>query len=542
MDRLSELFGERVQFRYTCLDRIVLHGYLTGLQRPGQRVHFFHDVVRVACIEPKVLQGRTAAYREWVDRYTMGQGIPVLAAPKGVRKEELVRPYYGKLGPHEGIACVLTSLETTRTFISYAPQRTPRSGDENDRRIETGRKRFLHLYGYVWDPVMGPMSLRVSTYLPFTITAYLNGHHFVSERLRQAGVALYQQDNAILRVADPVALQAAADALTPAVLQERCDYGAAKVAPSFSPAERAAMELRYRYSLAQIELATDVVFAAPSPLRALFRRAVELGLLMGGADRTTHLFGRQITARYGGKLQTVLDRRNEGHPILRAYYQTAFVKQYEKAETLLRTETGINDPYHLDVGRRLENLPKLVTRMAETNQRFLDTQAELLACTVDQGELARLAQPIQVGQRRVPGLRLQDDRVLRLLDVLLHPGSFVADWTSRDVLARLLARHRLSEADYRLTQLRYDLGKLRAHGFVERIGRSRRYRLTARGLKLGVLLVKLRTRLLGPLATLATAPASPPQTATSSEVEAAFRQVDLAIDHLCSTLGLKAVA
>lgn len=542
MDRLSELFGERVQFRYTCLDRIVLHGYLTGLQRPGQLVHFFHDVVGVACIEPKVLQGRTAAYREWVDRYTMGQGIPVLAAPKGVRKEELVRPYYGKLGPHEGIACVLTSLETTRTFISYAPQRTPRSGDENYRRIETGRKRFLHLYWYVWDPVMGPMSLRVSTYLPFTITAYLNGHHFVSERLRQAGVALYQQDNAILRVADPVALQAAADALTPAVLQERCDYWAAKVAPSFSPAERAAMDLRYRYSLAQIELATDVVFAAPSPLRALFRRAVELGLLMGGADRTTHLFGRQITARYGGKLQTVLDRRNEGHPILRAYSQTAFVKQYEKAETLLRTETCINDPYHLDVGRRLENLPKLVTRMAETNQRFLDTQAELLACTVDQGELARLAQPIQVGQRRVPGLRLQDDRVLRLLDVLLHPGRFVADWTSRDVLARLLARHRLSEADYRLTQLRYDLGKLRAHGFVERIGRSRRYRLTARGLKLGVLLVKLRTRLLGPLATLATAPASPPQTATSSEVEAAFRQVDLAIDHLCSTLGLKAVA
>jgi hypothetical protein len=29
--------------------------------------------------------------------------------------------------------------------------------------------------------------------------------------------------------------------------------------------------------------------------------------------------------------------------------------------------------------------------MAETNQRFLDAQAELLACTVDQGELARLA-------------------------------------------------------------------------------------------------------------------------------------------------------
>lgn len=542
MDRLSEVFGERVQFRYTCLDRIVLHGYLTGLQRPGQLVHFFHDVVGIDCIEPKVLLGRTTAYRDWVERYTQGQGIPVLAAPKGVRKEEVVRPYYGKLGPQEGIACVLTSLENNRTFISYTPQRTPQSGDANYRRIETGRKRFLHLYWYVWDPIMGPMSLRVSTYLPFTITAYLNGHHFASQRLRQDGVAFYQQDNAILRVADSMALQAAADALTPSVLQARCDYWAAKLAPSFSPAEHAAMDLRYRYSLAQIELATDVIFAEPSPLRALFRRAVELGLLTGGADRTSHLFGRQITSRYGGKLQTVLDRRNEGHPVLRAYYRTSFVKQYEKAETVLRTETCVNDPYHLDVGRRLENLPKLVTRMADTNQRFLDAQAELLACTVDQGELAHLAQPIQVGTRRVPGLRLQDDRVLRLLDVLLHPGGFVADWTSRDVLARLLDRHRLTETDYRLSQLRYDLGKLRAHGFVERIGRTRRYRLTERGLKLGVLLVKLRSRLLGPLATLVTAPTPQPDTTNDSAVEAAFRQVDHAMDHLCITLGLKPAA
>jgi hypothetical protein len=542
VDRLSEVFGERVQFRYTCLDRIVLHGYLTGLQRPEQLVYFFHDVVGVACIEPKVLLGRTNTYRAWVEQYTQGQGIPVLAAPKGVRKEELVRPYYGKLGPHEGIACVLTSLENNRTFISYTPQRTPRSGDENYRRIETGRKRFLHDYWYVWDPVMGPMSLRVATYLPFTITCYLNGHHFVSQRLRQVGVALYQQDNAILSVSDPVALQAAADALTPAVLQERCDYWTAKVAPRFSPAERARVDLRYRYSLAQIELATDVIFHPPSPLRALFRRAVELGLLLGGADRTTHLFGRQITQRYGGKLQTVLDRRNEGHPVLRSYYQTSFVKQYEKAETLLRTETCINNTYHLNVGRRLDNLPKLVERMTETNQRFLDAQAELLASTVDQGELARLAQPVQVGKRRVPGLRLQDDRVIRLLDVLLHPGSFVADWTSRDVLARLLERHRLADTDYRLSQLRYDLGKLRAHGFVERIGRTRRYRLTARGLKLGVVLVKLRTRLLGPLTTLASAATPQPETTNDSDVEAAFRQVDLALDHLCSTLGLKSAA
>jgi hypothetical protein len=132
--------------------------------------------------------------------------------------------------------------------------------------------------------------------------------------------------------------------------------------------------------------------------------------------------------------------------------------------------------------------------------------------------------------------------VIRLLEALLHPGTFVADWTTREVHSRVLARHRLADSDYRLSQLRYDLGKLRAHHLVERLGTSRRYRLTARGLKLGVLLVKLRTRLLGPLASLASDEQPRRPTRTTSAVEVAFRQVDAALDHLCDTLGLNLAA
>ncbi|HEX2300900.1 MAG TPA: hypothetical protein VHH34_20725, partial [Pseudonocardiaceae bacterium] len=111
--------------------------------------------------------------------------------------------------------------------------------------------------------------------------------------------------------------------------------------------------------------------------------------------------------------------------------------------------------------------------MLTTNTRYLDAQAELLASTVDAGDLAALARPVRVGARRVPGLKPEDDRVIRLLEGLLHPGTFVADWTAREVHARLLARHRLTEADYRLSQLRYDLGKLRAHRLVELQARRR---------------------------------------------------------------------
>jgi len=260
-------------------------------------------------------------------------------------------------------------------------------------------------------------------------------------------------------------------------------------------------------------------------------------VLLGGADRTSHVFGRRITHRYRGRLETVLDRRNEGYPTLRSYYQTSFVKQYEKGNRLLRTETCLNDTHHVAIGRHLENLPALKERLAATNARYLEAQAELLASTIDAGYLAALAQPTLVGHRRIPGIKLHDDRVIRLLEVLLHAGNFVANWTSREVHARLLARHRLADSEYRLGQLRYDLTKLRVKGLVERLGRTRRYRLTPLGLRVGILLVKLRLRLLGPLGSLAVDPVRRPFR-TPNAVEAAFRQVNAALDHLCDALGL----
>jgi hypothetical protein len=546
MDRLLALLGNAVQFAYTCWDRIVVTGYIERLQRPENLVYFFHDLVGVACIEPAVLEQRTAAYRAWVRRVTDQHAIPVLAAPSGVRKEKLVEPYYRRLKGGQGVACVLTSMEQSRTFVSYTPRRKPPSGDGNYRLIRACRKRFLHYYWYVRDPVMGPMSVRVASYFPFNVTCYLNGHSFLAQELTRAGVRFRKDDNAFLSVADVDALQAAADRLDAALVQRRCAYWVRRLVPVFSPAERAALQPGYRYSMAQMELATDIVFRRSAPLKALFQRACELGVLVGGAERTTHLFGRRINRRYQGKLQTVLDQREAGHPVLRWYYETSFAEQYTRGDRngdrILRNETCSNDTRHFGVGRRLQNLPLLREKLAATNERCLALQAELLASTVDSGQLAALARPTVVGQRRIPGLKLHDDRLIRVLDTLLHPAAFAPDWTTRQLHTRILGRHQLVEADYRLSQLRYDLAKLRAKGLVERIGTSRRYRLTPLGLKLGVLLVKLRIRLLGPLATFVSNTSRRPRSPHHNSIDTAFRQIDTALDHLSRAIGLQDAA
>ena len=177
----------------------------------------------------------------------------------------------------------------------------------------------------------------------------------------------------------------------------------------------------------------------------------------------------------------------------------------------------LNDTYNLNIGRKFANLPALKQRLAATNDRYLEQQSELLDSTIDAGALATLAEP-------------HDDRVIRLLDSLLYTGGLLGNWTTRELHDRVLARHRLSEQDYTLGQLRYDLSKLRAHSLAERVGTSRRYRLTADGVRLGALLFKIRTRLLGPI--FATPSHTPsPRSEHPSTVEAALRTVDHALDN-----------
>ena len=146
MDRLSELLGSHVQFAYTAWDRIVLNGYIERLQRPANLAYFFHDVAGIPCITPDVLLSRTRAYRAWVLHHLAQQRTPLMPAPKGIRKEEVVEPYYRRLRGAEGVACVLTTMEQGRTFVSYTSRYTPTSQDPNWRLLTSCRKRFLHFY------------------------------------------------------------------------------------------------------------------------------------------------------------------------------------------------------------------------------------------------------------------------------------------------------------------------------------------------------------------------------------------------------------
>jgi hypothetical protein len=92
MERFTQLFGNLLVFVYHCLDRIVINGYLNGLSRPEQAVHFVREVLGIPVLSRNVLSQRTNVCQGWVQAYARNHKIPIEWAGKDVRKEDYVLP------------------------------------------------------------------------------------------------------------------------------------------------------------------------------------------------------------------------------------------------------------------------------------------------------------------------------------------------------------------------------------------------------------------------------------------------------------------
>ncbi len=67
MQLFAHLFEDLLLFVYHCFDRVVIHGYLSGLCRPEQAVYFFRNVGGERVISKEVLSRRTQQYQAWVE-------------------------------------------------------------------------------------------------------------------------------------------------------------------------------------------------------------------------------------------------------------------------------------------------------------------------------------------------------------------------------------------------------------------------------------------------------------------------------------------
>jgi hypothetical protein len=231
MELFTTLFSDLLVFVYHCFDRIVIHGYLSGLSRPEQVVHFFRQVVGAPVVSKELLSQRTSDYQNWVEAFARNHKVPIQWAEKGVRKEDYVQPWLRRMVRKDvyGVYFIFKSMEQGPTFRVTVPKYPTK--DPNHRILAGQRSRFTHDYFYIRDEVLGPIVMRVATFFPFQATYYLNGHSFIEQELNRAKI----------------------------------DLG-----PKFSAKERKRINLSRFYAISQIEYCPQFIFKRHLPIHKLF--------------------------------------------------------------------------------------------------------------------------------------------------------------------------------------------------------------------------------------------------------------------------------
>src|SRR5712691_1699522 len=518
METFHKLFGSLLLFVYHCFDRIVVQGYLPLLTRPEHIVHFFRDVHHVYPITKDALAKRTQEYQRWVDAFARNHRIAIEWADdkalkaKGLKREDYVRPYCTSLERRQrfGPYFILKSLEQGPKFGVHVPKYP--TDDPNYRIVTRQRSRYTHYYFYIRDEVLGPMIMCVGSFLPFQTTYYLNGHAFIAGELQREGVRFRKDDNAFLGTADLPALQAAADRLSPAIIRKRLDYWTLVLGPKFSQKDRAAIHLRRDYSLNQVEYCRNFLFRRNFPIH--------------------QIFGVRKHKRMRGKLHSMLEKIEHGHHVLRIYCKSLVARMYEKFATFLRLEICVNRLKDLGLNKGLDNLPALRQKLVVVTDRLAGFEADLLNVHVDFPLFQRLALRATAGRTKIPGIKIQDTRMVRLMEVLLHGGPQLVGWRTAQIHTAILEAFGLTTDTYSLTQLRYDVRKMKAHGLLQREGRSYAYRLTETGTKVAAMFVLFHQRVCGPLANTLfhhrpTVTSNPP-----AKIETAYHKADVAIQNL----------
>jgi hypothetical protein len=538
MNAFVEHHKDSIRFAYRCFDRILLNGLIQPFQQPERVIGFFNSYRNQYPVSRDVLHEIASQFQNWVVNRSQKWGAPILETPEG-RRDEFVDPYFRRAQPDQVVA-ILKAREPARIMIAIGNKK------ENRWHLQIAQRWVIQYNFYVNDKQWGRMFVRVCPYLPFSARVCLNQHHWLANRMRQEGIDFRQCSNAFVKCGNPERLQQLSDSLTSKDLLTCGQKWLAYFTPFFRESERRQAGCQHRLFFAQVEYCDNLLFSRRTALDRMGERLLDANRTIGQPNKITVIFGRKVTRQYRGKLQTVIEDINLPNPVIRSHYGNGFIKQYVRDHLMLRTETATNNVNDYGVKKAVENLPKLRERLASINDNYLNIQQDILETFVDRGQLRQLAAAtILPNGKRIPGLKLDHPRQLALMHALVRFANIAARNTFSTSELHVPTAEALgcSHSEYTLSSLRYDLSKLRAKGLVEKIPRSRRYRLLPQGYSICLLFLKLFERVYAPLTAGLLRPFSPDAKMhhlRRSQLDRLYARVISSLDKLLQAVGLKA--
>lgn len=543
MNAFYQHHHDSIAMHYACFDRIVLDARVDSLLDGARAMGFFSQHRGMFPVYKKDLVQISTEYERWMQEYAQRGGFPILENPEQQR-DKFMEPYFICAQPDQ-IVGVIKAREPVRILTAVGQ---PGKGSHLEPKL-----RWVNQYNYyIQDAEFGPMFVRISPYFPFTARLCLNQHDWIANRLRRQSIEFQQRDNSFVACGDPATLQTIADSLTAQDLTNCGRKWIDRLAPFFTAWERNELGCAHRLYIKQLEFCDNLIFRERAVLDALHDRLLDCNRKLGSPDQVAVVFGHRITRQHNHRLQTTLQDLHLGQPVLRAFYKHSMLKNYVRSGNtefggLDRAEVATNDVTDFrGLLKSVENLPTVRERFSQITTNFRNSQQDILETFLDRGQLHRLAQPTLTGQKRVPGLKLNDPRQLALMHALVSFSHILAShFTTPEVYPRVLQTLGFTADQYKLNSLRYDLSKLRVKGLVEKVPQSRRYRLTAEGYRISLIYLKLFHKLYAPLTAGMIHPYPDDRllpVSRTSNLDQLYLAVGQALDNLVREIGLEVAA
>jgi hypothetical protein len=502
MKTFLQRFGSKITGILSGFDRLRLRGTKRLLAHVGGMMGFLWRVQVLLKDFDQYVQGRTGELCGVMEQAAREAQRPVLyLSSSNDSKEKLARAIAERDGVRDGLIAVLKCVEPCWSFGIYKNRETKKL------ELRSQQRKCLHYYHYYLHPQLGFLHTRLQTWFPFTMQVCLNGREWLARQLDQAGVGYVRQDNCIVAVEDLAKAQALLDEQLRVHWPKLLDELARQSNP-LEPSWLGEPPIPYYWSADQSEWATDILFRSVADLQTLYPRLLWHGIHSLHCRDVLRFLGQRLTQAgavpgwFRGEATTDLKERPEGMRLKHRVNHNS-VKMYDKAYTAvgaaLRLEATINDVSDFKVYRSKEGdeqgakawrtLRKGVAdlhRRAEVSQQATDRYAESLATLEDRTPLAELAEPLCQPTtwkgRRVRGLNPLAPEDAALLETVNRGEFLLNGFRNRDLRPLLCsAASTPAEAKRQSAAVSRKLRLLRAHGLIEKVSKTYRYRLSTKG-------------------------------------------------------------
>jgi hypothetical protein len=491
-------YKDSISGSLSCIDRLVFRGYMRSIQYVEGFEKYLHyqrvlykDFAQYASSAQLIIKNQAIRTAE-----ENGRPYEYLTSPKQ-SKEKKAREIAERDGIEEGLVCTFGCVELSPTFRMF------KNREKRILEIRSAMRQHLHMYYYLMDREFGLMYVRIQTWFPFKIQIGINGHEYLARQLDRAGIEYEKHDNCLTRIADMKKAQQIADRLLkknwPRVLNSF-----AKRANPFLDMRRRDRIGNYYWIVHQSEYSTNIMFRSPEALAAAYPRLCRHAMTNFDTKHIMRFLGKRMTCKFEDESTGHYLQRPEG-VCIKHWVGKNSIKMYDKAGMVLRVETTINDSrafciYREDKRKRMPmrmgvaDLRQRVDVSHFANKRYLDALSAVSVKTPSYQLLDRVSKRVKKKNKNYRAVRPIDAEEARFFRAIHCGENLLRSFSNGDIQSRL---HESPPRDKREARIRSNhvgrrLRLFRAHGLIRKLSRSRRYRLTRKGIMVMATVLEFR--------------------------------------------------